>query len=278
MNNTTHKLLSPTQQQVIASFLHRKTPILLVFLSIMTLTFTGCRATKKLGKTKQLTANYVTQQVNNQLLTTTSFKAKAKIAVTSPKFNQQVIAKIRLQKDSVLWMSITPVGLSIEVARVLITPDSIKVLNRLKKEYMAEGVEQLATLTNYPFNFVSLQKVLLGEMLTTSTTGTTIEIDKQAYQLIDTLAMGKITTNIDASNFTIQSIQLNDTLKNRAVTIKMEDYQPIENHTFAHKRMVKDLTNNNQGATITFSKVKANETLSFPFTISSKYQKVNINP
>src|SRR5215217_2817882 len=54
-------------------------------------------------------------------------------------------AFIRLRKDSVLWVSINAL-LGIEAFRVLITPDSVKVLNKLDKVVQLRSVSYLQDL------------------------------------------------------------------------------------------------------------------------------------
>src|SRR5688500_12805789 len=64
-------------------------------------------------------------------------------------------AVIRLQKDSVLWVSINAL-LGIEAFRVLITPDSVKVLNKLDKVAQLRSVNYLKEITKLPFTFKEL--------------------------------------------------------------------------------------------------------------------------
>ena len=55
--------------------------------------------------------------------------AEAEIDSTSASFT----VTLRMKKDSVIWMSISKLG--IEGARVLITKDSVKLLNRIKNTF-----------------------------------------------------------------------------------------------------------------------------------------------
>src|ERR1700746_3695342 len=52
------------------------------------------------------------------------FSSKAKSNFKDEKENVNASVHIRMKKDSVIWMSITP-GLGIEALRVLIRPDSV---------------------------------------------------------------------------------------------------------------------------------------------------------
>lgn len=72
-------------------------------------------------------------------------------------------ANIRIKKDSVIWISITP-GFGIEVARALITQDSVMYMNRLDKEYEQYSFRELSQRLNFDMSFGLLQAVLLGNI------------------------------------------------------------------------------------------------------------------
>ena len=68
---------------------------------------------------------------------------------------------LRISKDSAIWVSVVP-GLGIEAARAIFTPDSIKILNRLQKTYIATDYRYLKRAFNIDADFVTLQALLLG--------------------------------------------------------------------------------------------------------------------
>src|SRR5215217_2150819 len=70
-------------------------------------------------------------------------------------------AFIRLRKDSVLWVSINAL-LGIEAFRILITPDSVKMLNKLDKVAQVRSLSYLQEVTQLPFDFYTLQELIVG--------------------------------------------------------------------------------------------------------------------
>ena len=70
-------------------------------------------------------------------------------------------AFIRLQKDKMIWISINAL-LGIEAFRAIITPDSVKVLNKLDKVYQLKSVSYLQEMSHLPFDFNTLQSIVLG--------------------------------------------------------------------------------------------------------------------
>jgi hypothetical protein len=69
---------------------------------------------------------------------------------------------IRMKKDSIIWLSVTGVGL--EVARGIITPDSIVFMDKIHKDYFVFNYEQLSKQYNFDLNFALLQSVIIGNL------------------------------------------------------------------------------------------------------------------
>jgi hypothetical protein len=70
----------------------------------------------------------------------------------------------RLLKDSAIWMSISP-ALGIEVARMLLTKDSVKLINKYDKTYFAGTYDYLSKKYHQEITFELFQNVLAGKPL-----------------------------------------------------------------------------------------------------------------
>src|SRR6476620_8459281 len=75
--------------------------------------------------------------------------------------NNDFNAFIRVKKDSIIWVSINA-ALGIEAFRILITPDSVKVLNKLDKVVQFRSLSYLQEITQLPIDFHTLQDVIIG--------------------------------------------------------------------------------------------------------------------
>ncbi|MBK7944690.1 MAG: DUF4292 domain-containing protein [Flavobacteriales bacterium] len=62
------------------------------------------------------------------------YSAKADVQLDLPDQNRSFKAQLRSVQDSAVWMSVVPL-LGIEMARVLLTPDSLKVLDKVNDLY-----------------------------------------------------------------------------------------------------------------------------------------------
>ena len=100
--------------------------------------------------------------------------------------------QMRIRKDSLVWLSVTaPMG--VEVVRAKCSNDSIWVLNRLEKTYMAESLDDVTAQLGIPLSLPLLQTLLLdnNEGLP--------PVENQIVQL-KTFVMGNMTAKIKYKN------------------------------------------------------------------------------
>jgi hypothetical protein len=74
-----------------------------------------------------------------------------------------LIITMRAVHDSAIWMSISP-GLGIEAARVLLTRDSVKILDKINQQYAVESYDYMRKFTEADVNFEVLQNIFTGNM------------------------------------------------------------------------------------------------------------------
>lgn len=75
-------------------------------------------------------------------------------------------ATLRMRRDSAIWVSISP-ALGIEVFRILITPDSLKLISKVpdNKYYYAGRLDVLSQMLGTEIDFDMLQNLLVGNAL-----------------------------------------------------------------------------------------------------------------
>ncbi len=156
--------------------------ILILFIGWMVLIGLGCRSTKKIQsaiskKDTVQTTNVnvenahddsvrfikdVMNRINLRKIDYQSFSAKVKVDYEgSDGKSYDVTAFIRMQKDSVIWVSINAI-LGIEAFRMLITRDSVKLLNKLDKIVELRSVSYLQEVIHLPLDFKTLQDLIIG--------------------------------------------------------------------------------------------------------------------
>lgn len=90
-----------------------------------------------------------------------SYSAKADISLRTATESRSFKAHVRAVRDSAVWLSITP-ALGIEVARALVTRDSVKLLDKLHDSYWLGDTAQAQARFGMQPGLKLLQEALLG--------------------------------------------------------------------------------------------------------------------
>lgn len=69
--------------------------------------------------------------------------------------------QIRMCKDSAIWISISP-GLGIELFRIIVSQDSIKLLDKINRTFLSTEIEYINKLLSTDLDYDMLQALLLG--------------------------------------------------------------------------------------------------------------------
>ena len=111
---------------------------------------------------KRSTKNILKKVEQNQL-DYDWFTAKLNGKVEMNGSKTPVSANLRIRKDSVIWISVSAL-LGIEVARIQITPDSLKLMNRINKTYWTADFAEADQLLGVSINYKQLEGALVGHI------------------------------------------------------------------------------------------------------------------
>lgn len=94
-----------------------------------------------------------------------TFSGKAKMHYEGMGMKQDFTSNIRIQKDKVIWVHVTAGMGLVSVARILITPDSVRMVNYLDKQVTLMGINDINKLLPAPMEFATMQNLLIGDIL-----------------------------------------------------------------------------------------------------------------
>ncbi len=133
------------------------------------------------------------EEINFNYLTT-----KSKFSFKNQKESMDnVTVNMRIRKDSLIWLSVTGVGL--EVARGLITQDSIIFADKLHKEYFKLSYEQLSQQYHFKITYNLLQSIIIGNLPYPIDENTAVD------QVSDYFILKQIVGNFNAENYISKS-------------------------------------------------------------------------
>ncbi len=239
---------------------------------ILGITLSSCasrkRAAKGVSETGQSAAidnSIKTFEMSNLNYFTFSGRAKAKITLDNA--SHDATAHIRMERDKAIWISVTAL-LNIEVARVLITPDSIKIQTKYpKKELIARRFSYIHQFVNPNLTFRSLQDILVGNLSTELLRSGNVQV---ASSTDDVVIIG-------SRDNLLYQYGMND--KNRPYATKIEDkqlaqvldvgyndYTSTEGHLFPQRFLLEVRGEGlNLKADLRYNRLTFNEKIEMPF-------------
>jgi hypothetical protein len=96
----------------------------------------------------------------------TTFQSKAKLHFESEDQKQSFNANFRMLKGKVIWVSINAPIIG-EVARAIITPDSVKAMEKINKRKYLYSYKDIQKLINIEVDFNTLQEIIIGNAIAT---------------------------------------------------------------------------------------------------------------
>ncbi len=113
-----------------------------------------CRLTFK-------TAKSLSKHIRENELKYKWLSAKADAEVNIDGEEHKLDVRVKIRKDSAIWISIQAVGL-IDIAKLLITKDTVKMVVYVKKQYFKGDFNYINQLLNADLDFDLIQAALIG--------------------------------------------------------------------------------------------------------------------
>jgi len=216
----------------------------------------------------------VYEGIQNNRIDFNTFSAKIKVDFEGADGKKNDFnAVVRLQKDSVLWVSINAL-LGIEAFRVLITPDSVKVLNKLDKVVQLRSVSYLKEITKIPFTFSELQDILVGNPVYFDSTIVSYSKEGDVVSLLDVGHLFSHRLTVNASDYVVRYSKLDDVnpVRGRSANITYGDYENKTSKPFSTFRKITVSEKSKLDIEMKYKQYEFNVPLNFPFNIPKNYK------
>ncbi|MGB8193987.1 MAG: DUF4292 domain-containing protein [Chitinophagaceae bacterium] len=188
--------------------------------------------------------------------------------------NYDFNAFVRMKKDSVIWFSVNA-ALGIEAFRILITPDSVKVLNKLDKVAQLRSMSYLQEITQLPFDFRTLQQLLIGNPIYLDSNIVSFRKEEAYVSLMSMGSLFKHYITVGANDFLVNSSKLDDAEmgRSRTAVLSYGDYESKNNIRFATKRKISVAEKAKLDISMEFKQFEFNESLNYPFSVPKNYRR-----
>jgi len=187
--------------------------------------------------------------------------------------NYDVNASIRMYRDSAIWISANAV-LGIEAMRVLVTKDSVKMLDKLNKVYTARSIDYIQEVTSLPLDLYTLQELIIGNPVFLDTNVVAYASTSTITSLLSIGPWFKNLLTLDAENRPVHS-KLDDVnpVRNRTAEISYAEYESKRGLPFATRRRIIVAERNRLEIRLDFKQYEFGAEQSFPFSVPKNYDR-----
>lgn len=217
------------------------------------------------------TTNLVVDDVQFEYLS-----SRAKIKYDSESQSISGTANIRIHKDSLIWLSLSP-GLGIEAARILVTRDSLVMLDKVNKTYSIYDFQELSKSLDFELNYGLVEAVILGNLVYPYERERLIKSSK-SYLYSQQQGSFYFENYIGTRTKKLEKIQVKDTLTSNTISVNYSDFQLVDEEIFpfqidARLDYQKKATDPVEVA-IEFKQTEIEKKpLKFPFNIPQRYER-----
>ena len=214
------------------------------------------------------------ENLNRNYIDFKTFNAKIKVQYQDSKGkNQDLTAIVRIIKDRTIWISLTASLLNIEVYRVLITKDSVILLNKLDKEVQYRSLDYLQEVTEIPFDYKTLQDLLIGNpVFIDSNIVYYKKTDNQIlFSMVGNYFKNLLTLSSDNYYLTHSKLDDVDITRSRTADLTYANYENKSGFNFSTYREITVSEKNRLDIRLNYKQYEFNKELSVSFNIPKNY-------
>lgn len=277
--------------------------IVLLFLLVL-----SCRSVKEIKVDQRVLENISERKLFrnidlNKLNYNTLYSKKMSVTLITDKKSNSFKATMRIQRDSFIWVSLTaPLG--IEVARLLLTPDSIKFINSHNKEYFLSDYSYFEEKFDISLSFSCIQQIFTNQFFNFETCTSSehkvkrYKFDKSGNNyLLYTLeekALGRKLKRlykmrqknkeyslilqkieVDPVHFRPCTVSIEDVEEQMGMSVRYKEFNDFQNHLFPEEMVFKIFAENGRMELgIVFNRLEFDVEVEPNFKISNKYKRI----
>ncbi len=220
-------------------------------------------------------------------------KADTKLKIDSEETDVDI--RIRSKKDSAILITVEAIGL-FDVAKILITNDSVKMVVYPKKKYYYGSIDNISKLLNIHADLDLIQSVLFGNSATFYDSDEKIKLvfnKKDCNYILTTTKKRKIKRllkdkellivrepiqiiSILPNTYKISQNEFLDIQNRHSLKVNYFNFQNIDSLVFPRTIQTEVTTNNTFNFNVQYSKVEINKPQNLSLKVPSSYDKIEI--
>lgn len=208
--------------------------------------------------------------------------AKSKISFKSEKQEiDNASVTIRIQQDSLIWVSVSKLG--IEAARILITRDSIMILDKINRAYAVADFATLSRQFSFSLSYPLLQALIVGNLPLPDRIAQKSKSKDEANYLLLRQQEGTVLVEnyIDETDHKLKKLLMTQQPANNTLRVAYADFIAVDSFLFPFSSVLtldyRAQTDGQLSQTVLRSKYNKVELIDknpgFPFTVPATYQR-----
>jgi hypothetical protein len=260
--------------------------ILIIALAMMAGIY-GCRTPRTVPEVTPISnAGKILLEVHANQADFTYLSTRFSGTVVFENKTHSIAGSMRMKKDSAIYVSIAPV-LGIEIARAIITPDSVKLVNRLESTYYMGDLRILSEMFNADVDFYMLQALLSGNDFPHFRTDQFVLGDDERLISLQATSRTRKTgrgspikqvISVDPANMRIRTNTMEQTASKQALRADYRRYDRIDGRLIPTDLllMFADEENNTSRLEMIFSRTTLDVPQNMQFSVPARYTPIRL--
>ena len=201
---------------------------------------------------------------------------KAGVRYEDAKNKQNVSAEIRIKKDEIILVSIRLLGIT--MAKALITPQEVKYYEKINGEYFEGDYAALVKFLGTDLDFQKVQNLLIGQAMDNLRTGNfSASSEANLYKLEN---QGPTTKQFffEPEHFWLAKQRIDQPDKQRSMQVTYPDYASYGATVWPKALLIEALQPKGKtNIDVEINAVDIDQPLTFPYSVPSGYDRIQIN-
>jgi len=204
-----------------------------------------------------------------------TFSAKAKTKLNIGGSTNDVTLNIRINRGQKIWISITAIA-GIEVARALITPDSLIVMNRLQSVYVKKPFSYIYTFAGDQINYKTLESLLVGNAIPELLNDDASLQSDTSQTVLSGNLRGLLYKLLVGPDMKVKQTNLNNEGLGQSLQVTNNTFIQAGNHVVPSQIDMDSVVKDKKiEVNLHYVKVDFDQQLEYPFSIPARYTPVN---
>jgi outer membrane biogenesis lipoprotein LolB len=201
------------------------------------------------------------------------YQSRAKVNYKDDKQKVELDVNLIMEKDQYIWMSVTAV-LGIEVARIMITQDSVKILDRLHRKYIAADFDYIQRMSNVPLKLNNLQNLIVGNTVFNNSVQKSVVDTILGALSVSTLINTQKQTTFYNTNYKVNRTLIAEQNQSRQLNITYPTYATFDQNVYPSALNINIRAEKNIECTFELSNFVFTKKRETQFTVPSGYEVV----